>query len=117
MYLTSIEKSYSPASGEFDMFGKLVAKGETDTRLDTAAFHLKELLSAVKKVWALEALGLSGREYFLATVHRAENVDDKFRLKEILRGLKRISRDFSLPMVFPVHPRTRKMVKARTSFL
>lgn len=66
---------------------------------------------AGKKIRALEALGLSSREYFLATVHRAENVDDKFRLKEILWGLKRISRDFSLPVVFPVHPRTRKMVQ------
>lgn len=66
---------------------------------------------AGKKVRALEALGLASREYFLATVHRAENVDDKFRLKEILRGLKRIARDFSLPVVFPVHPRTRKMVQ------
>jgi UDP-N-acetylglucosamine 2-epimerase (non-hydrolysing) len=61
--------------------------------------------------------GLSSREYFLATVHRAENADDKFRLKEILRGLRRISRDFSMPVVFPVHPRTRKMVEERTGFL
>ncbi|MFZ2834101.1 MAG: acylphosphatase, partial [Methanothrix sp.] len=37
IYVSSIEKSYSPASGEFNSFGKLVAKGETDTRLDTAA--------------------------------------------------------------------------------
>jgi acylphosphatase len=50
IYVSSIEKSYSPASGEFDMFGKLVAKGETDTRLDTAAGHLKELISAVNKM-------------------------------------------------------------------
>lgn len=66
---------------------------------------------AKKKVRALESLGLESREYFLATVHRAENVDDKFRLKEILWGLKRIAKDLSLPVVFPVHPRTRKMVQ------
>lgn len=66
---------------------------------------------ARRKVRVLEALGLTSREYFLATVHRAENVDDKSRLDEILRGIKRISRDFSLPVVFPVHPRTRKMVQ------
>lgn len=50
IYVSSIEKNYSPASGEFDMFGKLVVKGETDTRLDTAAGHLKELISAVNKM-------------------------------------------------------------------
>ena len=50
IYVSSIEKNYSSASGEFDHFGKLVAKGETDTRLDTAAGHLKELISAVNKM-------------------------------------------------------------------
>ena len=50
IYVSSIEKNYSSASGEFDQFGKLVAKGETDTRLDTAAVHLKELISAVNRM-------------------------------------------------------------------
>jgi len=50
IYVSSIEKSYSPASGEFNSFGKLVAKGETDTWLDTAAGYLKELISAVNKM-------------------------------------------------------------------
>lgn len=46
IHVSSIEKNYSSASGEFDQFGKLVAKGETDTRLDTAAVYLKKLLFA-----------------------------------------------------------------------
>ncbi|HOV81983.1 MAG TPA: acylphosphatase [Methanothrix sp.] len=48
--VSAIEKSYSPASGEFDTFGKLVAKGETDRRLDTAAGYLKELIYAVNNM-------------------------------------------------------------------
>jgi acylphosphatase len=48
--VSSIEKNYSSASGEFDQFGKLVAKGETDTRLDTAAVYLKKLLFAVNNM-------------------------------------------------------------------
>ena len=50
IYVSSIEKNYSSASGEFNLFGKLVAKGETDTRLDKAAVYLKELVSAVNKM-------------------------------------------------------------------
>jgi len=50
IHVSSIEKNYSSASGEFDQFGKLVAKGETDTRLDTAAVYLKELLFAVNNM-------------------------------------------------------------------
>jgi acylphosphatase len=50
IYVSSIEKEYSPACNEFDNFGKLVVKGETDTRLDTAAVYLKELVFVVKNM-------------------------------------------------------------------
>ncbi|MHB8117557.1 MAG: acylphosphatase [Methanothrix sp.] len=48
--VSSIDKEYSPSSGEFDGFGKLVIKGETDTRLDMAAGYLKILISAVNNL-------------------------------------------------------------------
>ena len=50
IYVSSIEKEYSPACNEFDNFGKLVVKGETDSRLDTAAVYLKELVFEVKNL-------------------------------------------------------------------
>ncbi|OPY52528.1 MAG: Acylphosphatase [Methanosaeta sp. PtaU1.Bin112] len=50
IHVSSIEKQYSPASNEFDSFGKLVAKGETDAMLDTAAGYLKELVFEVKNL-------------------------------------------------------------------
>jgi len=50
IYVSSIEKEYSPACNEFNNFGKLVVKGETDSRLDTAAVYLKELVSVVKNM-------------------------------------------------------------------
>jgi UDP-N-acetylglucosamine 2-epimerase (non-hydrolysing) len=65
---------------------------------------------AERKVNALKDLGLKPREYFLVTAHRAENVDDRLRLKEILKGLELIKSEFGLPIIFPIHPRTRKMV-------
>jgi UDP-N-acetylglucosamine 2-epimerase (non-hydrolysing) len=64
---------------------------------------------ARRKVNVLADLGLSPKEYFLATVHRQENVDSRLRLGEILKGLELVAHEFSLPVVFPVHPRTRKM--------
>ena len=45
--VSSIEKEYSPAVGDISKFYKLVDKGETDARLDTAAVLLKELTVAV----------------------------------------------------------------------
>jgi UDP-GlcNAc3NAcA epimerase len=56
----------------------------------------------------LDRLGLVEREYLLATIHRAENTDDPQRLHAILAALDE-SRE---PVVFPVHPRTRKAITA-----
>jgi UDP-N-acetylglucosamine 2-epimerase (non-hydrolysing) len=66
---------------------------------------------AHQKVHPLEELGLEPRNYFLVTAHRTENVDDPLRLAEILTGLKKTSEHFGLPVVFPMHPRTQKMVR------
>ncbi|AIY90186.1 UDP-N-acetylglucosamine 2-epimerase [Geoglobus acetivorans] len=66
---------------------------------------------AERKVNVLRELGLKPKEYFLVTAHRQENVDVRERLKGILRGLKLIREEFSVPVVFPVHPRTRKRVE------
>jgi UDP-N-acetylglucosamine 2-epimerase (non-hydrolysing) len=58
----------------------------------------------------LKKLGLEEKKYFVATVHRAENVDNKERLGGILNGLSQIYKEFGLPIVLPIHPRTAKMI-------
>jgi UDP-N-acetylglucosamine 2-epimerase (non-hydrolysing) len=46
--------------------------------------------------------------YALVTLHRPSNVDDGEALQKLLRSLLEISRQ--LPLVFPVHPRTRRRI-------
>ncbi|AKB30492.1 UDP-N-acetylglucosamine 2-epimerase [Methanosarcina siciliae T4/M] len=58
----------------------------------------------------LKELGLTEKEYFVATAHRAENVDSKERLAGILNGFSQIYKEFGLPIIFPAHPRTVKMI-------
>lgn len=48
--VSNIEKEYSSAIGNVSKFYKLVDIGETDTRLDTAAVHLKDLIVAVNNM-------------------------------------------------------------------
>ena len=48
--------------------------------------------------------------YYLATLHRAENTDDPKRLKSILKALNEIGKD--VPIILPLHPRTKKIMKA-----
>jgi len=64
-----------------------------------------------KKFRILRELNLEKERYFLVTVHRPENVDDKKRLKGILEGLGLVYKEFKLPLIYPVHPRTKKMLK------
>jgi len=56
-------------------------------------------------------LALEPDGYFLATAHRQENVDDATRFAGILKGLELVSREFSLPVIYPIHPRSMKMME------
>ncbi len=71
-----------------------------------AALFFKSI--AAEKSTILHNLDLEPRHYALATVHRAENTDDRDRLEQIIRGLARIAEQ--LPVILPLHPRTRKMI-------
>ena len=61
------------------------------------------------KLSLLEEMGLRKGEYATLTMHRPSNVDDGKTLEEILKALKKISEQ--LPIIFPIHPRTKKMAK------
>lgn len=49
-------------------------------------------------------------EFFLATLHRAENTDDESRLKNLIGALNHIHKH-TMPVVLPLHPRTQKIIK------
>lgn len=53
------------------------------------------------------SLPLSDGDFVLATIHRAENTDDPLRLESIFEGLSRSE----LPVILPLHPRTRARLK------
>ena len=61
----------------------------------------------------LKELGLSPKEYVLATIHRAENTDHPERLNNIIAALIELSKE--LPVVLPLHPRTRKILESADS--
>jgi len=56
----------------------------------------------------LERLQLRPKEYLLATLHRPHNTDVSANLKSILRAFN----EMDLPVIFPVHPRTRLKIAA-----
>jgi UDP-N-acetylglucosamine 2-epimerase (non-hydrolysing) len=72
---------------------------------------LVSLLPKAEEHWnngIMERVGEEG--YALVTLHRPSNVDEPDVLKKIITTLNEISED--LPVIFPVHPRTRKRISA-----
>lgn len=55
-------------------------------------------------------LGLEGREYLLATIHRPSNTDVEENLVQILGALKGIAAEKQIPVVLPLHPRTARII-------
>ena len=64
------------------------------------------MLPKVRQRQVAAGLGLQARNYILVTLHRPVNVDHPETLAEMMDALVKISQ--RLPVVFPVHPRTRK---------
>jgi len=77
-----------------------------DVMYDVALYYAHR---AATQSRVLAALGLAARQYVLATIHRAENTDHAGRLAAIVGGLEQVAQE--IPVVFPVHPRTRKVLE------
>ena len=98
--------------------GKPWVKNVGDVMYDSILYYSK---IAEQKSTILYDLGLSCSQsfspnselrtsnYYLATLHRAENTDDPKRLKSILKAFDKISKD--APVILPLHPRTKKMMQ------
>jgi UDP-N-acetylglucosamine 2-epimerase (non-hydrolysing) len=67
---------------------------------------VNKFISKAKNLKFWNNLGFNKKEYLLATIHRPSNVDSKNDLSNVVNILNVISK--KLPIVFPIHPRTRK---------
>lgn len=79
-----------------------------DVMYDCALYYAQK---AESRKTLLTRLNLCPRRYALVTIHRAENTDDPTRLASIFRGLNRVA-ETGLPVIVPLHPRTRKCLSA-----
>ncbi len=75
-----------------------------DVMLDTARYFAERV--SVEKT--AERYGVEPGEYFLATVHRAGTSDDPLRLGAVVDAFAALPH----PVVWPMHPRTRKNLEA-----
>jgi UDP-N-acetylglucosamine 2-epimerase (non-hydrolysing) len=94
----------------------LLAEGIAGDRVFVTGNPIKDVMDGhrdrVAASRALDSLGLTTGKYFLATFHRAENVDHQARLAQLLEAFARVHRAHGLPVVCSVHPRTRAKIDA-----
>jgi len=86
---------------EEHVWGEIFVTG--NTVIDAVDMYFDRIEAVEEKV----VQQLRFDEYVLVTFHRAENVDDP----QVLRDFVRVLRGSPMPIVFPVHPRTRRRLQ------
>ncbi len=99
------EKARATLLGEGIAGEKIYVTGNT---IVDAAYQNLELSREQSKI--LQTLHLRPEEYFLITLHRQENVDNRERFTSVLDGLIKAVEKYSLPAVYPIHPHSRKQM-------
>lgn len=99
---TAIDNLRAEGFGTPNVPGHVVLSG--DIMYDNS-LHFASV--AASRCDILQRLGLTAEGYILATVHRDNNTDNPNRLGSILAALEQVARESGLPVVLPLHPRTR----------
>ena len=113
-HISDINMPYSEHARRY-----LLAEGIRPETIIKTGSPMKEVLASQRDSIAastsLEQLGLEPSKFFLASMHREENVDDPQRLKQLLDAIDQLSTKHNKPVIISTHPRTRKRIEAGTS--
>ena len=94
----------------------LLREGAQNNRVFVTGNPIKEVLdyyqNDIGQSTVLEQLSLTSGQYIIATMHRAENVDNPARLDQIINAFEEISQEY--PIVFSCHPKTKQRLANRT---
>jgi len=80
---------------------------KTGDVLQDAAYYYRKISSTKSDI--IHNLNLKERDFVLCTIHRADNTEDLCRLNSIISALNEIGHEIDI--VFPVHPRTAKIIE------
>ncbi|NCC70734.1 UDP-N-acetylglucosamine 2-epimerase (non-hydrolyzing) [bacterium] len=101
---------YTPGS-----YDNLIKENQQKNKTIITGNPINEVLINYKKEIQnskiLQKLNLKEKKYFIFTSHRAENVDNPKRLKEIFKGLDLITKKYKMPIIGSLHPRTKEKMQ------
>ena len=90
----------------------LLAEGLPADQIFITGSPMAEIINhhqaGIQQSEVLKTLELKKHQYFVASFHREENVDEKVRLQQIVESLNAVANSFKLPIVLSTHPRTKK---------
>lgn len=93
----------------------LISEGLPHRRIYVTGSPMKEVLlthlDKIKASNALEKLKLQDKKYFLASIHREENVDRSESLTKLLAALENLTEEFDIPVIVSTHPRTKNRLE------
>jgi len=94
----------------------LISEGLPHRRIYLTGSPMNEVLkyysSKIEKSKILEILKLKSKKYFVVSIHREENVDNKDNLIKLLDTLNSIAEIYDEKVIFSTHPRTRKRIES-----
>ena len=94
------------------LLGERIPKHKIFVTGNTIVDAVRENVSLTKKKVNRKARSvMRPKNYFLMTLHRQENVDDREQLSGILNGLGLVTGFFGKTILFPMHPRTKQRLK------
>ena len=106
-HISDINMPYSSISREY-----LLREGLQPDRVIKTGSPMFEVLHhylpKIRSSEILNHLNLKPHEYFVASFHREENVDDPHQLKRVIDLLNRVAEKYGRRIVLSTHPRTRK---------
>ena len=109
-HTSDINLPYSDIAREY-----LLKEGLAPDRIIKIGSPMKEIINNyekdIKNSEILSNLNLQENHYFLVSVHREENVDNKNKLNKFLRILNNLAENFNFPIIVSTHPRTRKRIE------
>lgn len=94
----------------------LIAEGIRPETIIKTGSHMREVLDFyrpdIDKSDVLKREGLTAGKFFVASMHREENVDSSDLLRSIMETLNTLAGSYGYPIMISTHPRTRKRLEA-----
>lgn len=93
----------------------LIREGIPGNKTYVVGNPIKEVLdyysTQINSSKALSKYNLEAGNYFLVTLHRAENVDVEERLSGFIEAFQKLNQDYNLPVLCSLHPRTQSQLE------